>query len=135
MRRSLKMLIPEYTDSTDTKAPPVAASSGEPAEAEAVEDTDPAPFPGEPLHQYCPSCITVRVHRSRARNFLERMRRNRSVERLFRCNSCGWRGWLIPLVNIEGVAPLEAPDFDHIDEAVLSPAVEPRRPFSPRDLQ
>jgi hypothetical protein len=63
------------------------------------------------------------------------MRRNRSEERLFRCTSCGWRGWLIPLVTIEGLPPVETPDFDNIDKAVVSPALEPRRPFSPRDLQ
>ena len=63
------------------------------------------------------------------------MRRNRSAERLFRCTGCGWRGWLVPLVTIEGLPPVEAPDFDNIDKAVVSPASEPRRPFSPRDLQ
>jgi hypothetical protein len=30
---------------------------------------------------------------------------------------------------------VEAPDFDNIDKAVVTPAPEPRRPFSPRDLQ
>jgi FlaA1/EpsC-like NDP-sugar epimerase len=135
VRESLKVLIPEYANPMDTESPRVAASSEEPVEAEAGEDAEVAPFDGEPLHQYCPSCITARVHRSRARNFFERMRRNRSAERLFRCTSCGWRGWLIPLVSIEGLPPVEAPDFDNIDKAVVTPAPEPRRPFSPRDLQ
>jgi len=135
VRRSLKVLIPEYTNPTDGQGPPVPAISEEPVEAEAAEDTEVATFEGEPLHQYCPSCITARVHRSRARNFLERMRRNRSAERLFRCTVCGWRGWLVPLVTIEGLPPVDAPDFDNIDKAVVSPASESRRPFSPRDLQ
>jgi hypothetical protein len=30
---------------------------------------------------------------------------------------------------------VDAPDFDNIDKAVVSPASESRRPFSPRDLQ
>jgi hypothetical protein len=38
-------------------------------------------------------------------------------------------------VSIEGLPPVEAPDFDDIDKAVVSPAPEPRLPFSPRDLQ
>jgi FlaA1/EpsC-like NDP-sugar epimerase len=135
VRRWLKVLIPEYTNPTDTQGPPVATTSEEPVEAGPAEETEAAAFEGEPVHQYCPSCVTARVHRSRARNFLERMRRNRSEERLFRCTSCGWRGWLIPLVTIEGLPPVETPDFDNIDKAVVSPALEPRRPFSPRDLQ
>jgi FlaA1/EpsC-like NDP-sugar epimerase len=135
VRTSLKVLIPEYANPMETQAPGIPASSEEPVEAEAGEGTEVGPLEGELLHQYCPSCITARVHRSRARNFLERMRRNRSAERLFRCTSCGWRGWLIPLVSIEGLSPVETPDFDTIDKAVVSPAPEPRRPFSPRDLQ
>ena len=63
------------------------------------------------------------------------LRRNRSAERLFRCTGCGWRGWLIPLVSIAGLPPVDAPDFNNIDKAVVSPATELRLPFSPRDLQ
>jgi Polysaccharide biosynthesis protein len=134
VRTSLKVLIPEYANPMETQAPGIPASSEEPVEAEAGEGTEVGPLEGELLHQYCPSCITARVHRSRARNFLERMRRNRSAERLFRCTGCGWRGWLIPLVSIEGLPPVDAPDFNNIDKAVVSPATEPRLPFSPRDL-
>ena len=88
-------------------------------------------------YQYCPSCVSTRVYRSRARNLVERVRRNLSAERLFRCDGCGWRGWLIPLVSIEGepLQPVESPDLQTLDQAVDSSAPVSRRAFSPRDLQ
>jgi hypothetical protein len=136
VRASLKVLIPEYCNPAEARVtqPPVATE--EPDEAEAVEETEIAASGGEPLHQYCPNCVTARVHRSRARNFVERMRRNRSAERLFRCDGCGWRGWLIPLVSIESESLQTAPppDFENIDSVVISPPPDPRRAFSPRDL-
>ena len=47
--------------------------------------------------QPCPSCKGWRVHRSKARNIYERVRKSRTDRRLYRCEECGWRGWLIPL--------------------------------------
>ncbi len=47
--------------------------------------------------QPCPSCKGWRVHRSKARNLYERFRKSRTDRRLYRCEECGWRGWLIPL--------------------------------------
>ncbi len=41
----------------------------------------------------CPSCESNRIHRSRTRTFVERLRRQFSSKRLFRCETCGWRGW------------------------------------------
>jgi hypothetical protein len=138
VRASLKVLIPEYVNPADAPATHGPVMSEEPlVEAEVAEEAEIAAFGGEPLYQYCPSCVTARVHRSRARNFVERMRRHRSAERLFRCDSCGWRGWLIPLVSIdsESLQSGTAPDLEHIDNAVVSPPPDPRRAFSPRDLQ
>jgi hypothetical protein len=102
-----------------------------------AESSDLAPLGTDALYQYCPSCITARVHRSHARNFRERMRRKRSPERLFRCNQCGWRGWLMPLVSLdaEPVADLQTPDFSTLDEIVNTAAPPARPPFSPRNLQ
>ena len=37
------------------------------------------------------------LHRSHARSLPERMRKGLSHQRLFRCDGCGWRGWLVPL--------------------------------------
>jgi len=137
VRASLKVLIPEYCNPAEAPVPQVPVATEEPDEVDAVDETEVGASGGEPLHQYCPSCVTARVHRSRARNFVERMRRNRSAERLFRCDSCGWRGWLIPLVSIESesLQSAPAPDLENIDNVVISPPPDPRRAFSPRDLQ
>jgi len=47
--------------------------------------------------QPCPSCKGWRAHRSKARNVYERARKSRTDRRLYRCEECGWRGWIIPL--------------------------------------
>ena len=134
---SLKLLIPEYHDSADPSAGAIAPAAAQPAEADAVDEGEFAGFEAEPVYQYCPNCVSTRVHRSRARNLMERVRRNMGQERLFRCDGCGWRGWLIPLVSIEG-EPLQtgaAPDLQNVDDAVISPPPDSRPAFSPRDLQ
>jgi predicted RNA-binding Zn-ribbon protein involved in translation (DUF1610 family) len=108
--------------------------------AEDVVETDAAEIAeitqGEgDLHQYCPSCISAKVHRSHARNVVERLRRGMTLERLFRCDSCGWRGWLMPLVSVEGDVTdgAHTPDLTDLDK-VVQPAA-PRRAFSPRNLE
>jgi FlaA1/EpsC-like NDP-sugar epimerase len=134
---SLKQLIPEYGNSTELPVTGIAARTEAPVEGEAAEEAEMPGFEAEPLYQYCPKCVSTRVHRSHARNLMERMRRNRGQERLFRCAGCGWRGWLIPLVSIEG-EPLqtgEALDLQTVDDAVISPPPDARPAFSPRDLQ
>jgi uncharacterized protein with PIN domain len=47
--------------------------------------------------QPCPSCKGWHVHRSKARNVYERLRKSQTDRRLYRCEECGWRGWLLPL--------------------------------------
>lgn len=137
VRASLKQLIPEYTNPQETQALQAAVIAEEPVDADAGEDAEMPGSEGEPLYQFCPSCISTRVHRSRSRNLVERVRRNLSAERLFRCDGCGWRGWLIPLVSVEGepLQPVESPDLQTLDQAVDSSAPVSRRAFSPRDLQ
>src|SRR4030095_9840668 len=49
------------------------------------------------LPQRCPSCNCVHIHRSKARNVFERVKKLRTDKRLYRCEECGWRGWVIPL--------------------------------------
>jgi len=139
VRASLKRLIPEYTNPLETPVPalPPAAVPEETIEKDAGEEAELTRSEGDSLYQYCPSCISTRVHRSRARNLVERVRRSMSAERLFRCSGCGWRGWLIPLVSIdaEPLQPIETPDLQILDQAVDGPAPAARRAFSPRDLQ
>ena len=53
----------------------------------------------------CPACRSSNVHRSKARNVFERLRKLRTHKRLHRCAGCGWRGWLIPLEFSTPVVP------------------------------
>lgn len=45
----------------------------------------------------CRVCASANVHRSRARNVFERLRKMHTALRPFQCHDCGWRGWLLPL--------------------------------------
>ena len=74
-------------------APPVA--TGSPAAREPVPRTLDALACLE--CQPCPSCSGLHVHRSKARSPLERVKKLRTEKRLYRCEDCGWRGWLTPL--------------------------------------
>jgi FlaA1/EpsC-like NDP-sugar epimerase len=94
----------------------------------------------EPLNQdeqLCPRCSTGRAHRSRARTVRERIKRGLTAQRLFRCNDCGWRGWLEPMAGNPGllVDPLPAPDMVSLDSAFKWQPPAQRHSFSPRDLQ
>ena len=55
-----------------------------------------------------------------------------AAERLFRCDACGWRGWLMPLVSIESelADQAPAPNLAEVDEAVSRslPAARPHFP-------
>src|SRR5262249_44175188 len=46
--------------------------------------------------QACPNCTTGRLRRSRTRKLREKVRREFTLRRPFRCTDCGWRGWLMP---------------------------------------
>lgn len=73
----------------------------------------------------CPRCRSNRVHRSRTKTAWERLRRDFSHKRLFRCDECGWRGWGEVTERArpgsappEGSSDAAAPDFDAIDQAL-----------------
>lgn len=73
--------------------------------------------------QNCPKCGSPRVHRSRSRNALERLRKLFTHKRMHRCHACGWRGWGIESDYAhDGEAPARAngaaPDLGAIDEAI-----------------
>lgn len=55
------------------------------------------------MAQFCPKCRAQGPQRSKARNVFERLRRQFSERRIFRCVKCGWRGWLVP-VTVSGPA-------------------------------
>lgn len=47
-----------------------------------------------PLFEKCPECKkTGTLHRSRPRKLTERLAKYISLYRVYRCNSCGWRGY------------------------------------------
>ena len=115
------------------------SSAAEPAAAPAVV-TEPASPPidlPDSIEQPCPSCGESTLFRSKARSLPERLRRSWSLQRLFRCTTCGWRGWLMPIhVSTTEVVELPTvPDFAALDIALQATPPEQRRSFSPHDLQ
>jgi len=81
--------------------------------------------------QVCPDCQHG-VHRSRARGMREGFIRGLTHQRLYRCEKCGWRGWLTPL---EYPAPplaeaLDPVNLAQVDEA-LTETVEPHLLWTP----
>ena len=95
----------------------------------------------------CPGCESERVLRSRTRNWWERVRRAVTRNRPYRCQACGWRGfmadegptsWELRLqfdpVGGSGLTP-ERDDDVEFDLTVLDSAVPPRRePVDPSHL-
>jgi len=71
----------------------------------------------------CPACGSNRVFRSKSRGYLERVRRQFTMKRPYRCHACNWRGWAAESVH---VAPAETvldtasppPDLGAIDTAL-----------------
>jgi hypothetical protein len=115
---------------------PAPTSAPAPAATSTPAPTVAAAAFHDPVKQPCPHCGSHRLHRSRVRSLPERVRRSFSALRLFRCDECNWRGWLIPLEfgDADPVAVSESPDLGSLDQALqaMRPAV--RRNFSPRDL-
>jgi UDP-GlcNAc:undecaprenyl-phosphate GlcNAc-1-phosphate transferase len=75
----------------------------------------------------CGRCSSRNVRRSRAHGTYERFRKLHSPLRPYRCNDCGWRGWLQPL---ERATPLpetlvQRRSFDLAFEPVVPPSPEP----------
>ena len=78
----------------------------------------------------CPQCGSNRINRSRSKGFFERLRREFSQKRLFRCQACGWRGW-----GVEADRPFTAekahmaeappPNLDAIDLALQESTGKP----------
>ena len=90
------------------------------------------------VEQPCPHCGSSHASIDRkAQNLPERVRRNFSARRLFRCDDCSWRGWLLPLHfnDFGAVEPAAIPDLAALDVALQASAPTLRRSFSPRDLQ
>jgi FlaA1/EpsC-like NDP-sugar epimerase len=117
---------------------PLAGAPCAPAIAPLMAMTTPStPAREGPVEQPCPACQSSALHRSRARTLAERLRRSYSDKRLFRCTSCDWRGWLVPLdFGAPGAAePVLLPDLVALDSAVQGFQAPSRPTFSPRDLR
>jgi FlaA1/EpsC-like NDP-sugar epimerase len=86
--------------------------------------------------QPCPRCHTGRAHRSHARTLAERIKKDFTFDRLYRCNDCGWRGWVEPL-QVWRDAPLDSlptPDLEAVDAVIKPKPVAARPSFSPRNI-
>ena len=131
VRESLKRLIPEYTNPVDMPAAQARDRQRRTGRGGRRRRGRDRPGRGEPLYQYCPSCVTARMHRSRARNLVERVRRNMigGASVPLRQRAAG-AGWLMPLVSIEG-EPAAVRSRRSISRpstsAVVSPPPAPRR--------
>jgi len=84
----------------------------------------------------CPKCPSGRLVRSRSHSMADRLRKRFTAERLFRCEACGWRGWLLSpsLGEAPPIEPLVTPDLSPLDYAVAQQAMAHRATFSPRDF-
>lgn len=52
--------------------------------------------------QRCPACSSYTLHRSHVKKLTERVQKKLTHKRLYRCQSCGWRGWTQELVVTMG---------------------------------
>jgi len=97
----------------------------------------PAVHIRNPDEQTCPRCQVGRAHRSRASTVPERIKRELSRKRLFRCGDCGWRGWLVPMScgNDAPIDLLPALDLASLDAMTSSRHTASRQSFSPRNLE
>ncbi len=93
-------------------------------------------FAQKPGTQPCVRCQHGTLRRSRARSQWERIRKEFTGARLFRCEQCNWRGWVVP--TVDGAAmPLERsapPDLRALDADVKAAPLPTRGRFAPRNL-
>jgi hypothetical protein len=111
----------------DRAAVPGAAALRQPSPMFSIADVQ---FLGT---QPCEECGSLNMHRSHARGLFERLRKAHSAKRLFRCNDCGWRGWLVVLEWGASLPQAEAPDLAFLDSA-LKPAPSRGSLLAPQDV-
>ena len=118
-------------------AAPISTTLAAPLAPSAIESAPASPAAFKSVEQPCPTCGSFTLYRSKAKNLPERMRRHFSTRRSFRCTTCSWRGWLVPLQisGSEAVEPPAIPDLAALDVALQASTPTLRHSFSPRDLQ
>jgi hypothetical protein len=111
------------TTSVDEREP--IAVPAQPAAVLATASAGPRIFECEP----CPKCGGRDMRRSRATGMYERFRKLHTPTRPFRCDDCGWRGWLLPLEHTVPFHEVAEPDLRSLDSAFssLSPIGEGRQ--------
>ena len=93
-------------------------------------------FVHAPGTQPCVRCKNGTLRRSRARSQWERIRKEFTGARLFRCEQCNWRGWVVPIVDAAPM-PIEqsaAPDLRSLDADITAAPLPTRPRFAPRNL-
>jgi UDP-N-acetylmuramyl pentapeptide phosphotransferase/UDP-N-acetylglucosamine-1-phosphate transferase len=81
----------------------------------------PSLEPAKPSGTICPACAAAAAHRSRSKSRLERLRKSHTAKRIYECEECGWRGWILPQHSRheEGaVIACDPPDLQAIDAAI-----------------
>jgi hypothetical protein len=113
----IRALVPEFSPPLDHATPSVASSLTHPYESQAV-----SPLDARSDTRCCPACGSGPVARSRTRSLADRVRRTLTDDRPHRCAVCGWRGWIMPMVEIAdwntSRADPSVPDFRAIDRVV-----------------
>jgi len=86
-----------------------------------------------PTGQVCPACASDAVYRSRIKGLLERTFRKALSTRPYRCQGCGWRGWLTPIelfhARVSEPTKLAVPDLSLLDQFE---SLDPPGEVSPR---
>jgi UDP-GlcNAc:undecaprenyl-phosphate GlcNAc-1-phosphate transferase len=72
--------------------------------------------------QRCPSCTSYTLFRSHVKKMTERLQKRLTHKRLYRCQDCGWRGWIqaldVSIYQTLPQAPLRSPALDPFDLAL-----------------
>lgn len=68
--------------------------------------------------EMCPLCRKESAHRSKVRWFGERWWKILTARRIFRCDNCGWRGWMYPMdrAGCVGIDVPPGPDLSDLDQ-------------------
>jgi hypothetical protein len=101
-----------------------------------MEAPTPLVRPRSLANQPCPKC-GADTHRSRATRPDQHIRKRWTPKRLYRCGSCGWRGWILP-IDSAPVTPINEaskPNLQALDQLPLPRPPASRQQFSPRDLR
>lgn len=115
--RQLTTIVPEYALPLPLEENAIPVSAAVRKKAGIARGTQP-----------CPTCGSLNFHRSKARTIKERLERILTTQRLHRCRSCGWRGWVELFDSFDPFA-LKESMLPRVDLASLDAAVPPSSRF------